>query len=183
MADRLARIGAELVVGNSPSLNQPDLPPNVSRSFIRAAIGQQQQETWLRKMIEHHDRDHLTSIQMGLKPVSRFFKGNRFLQTTLARFRFGHSCLRAHMFRIGRSNSSICVCGRGEEDNDHFLLHCRLYDSQRYPMLHSLEGLLPDTNLSANVLLGGPEFKGTDDTYERVAKVVIIFLKRTQRLD
>ena len=94
----------------------------------------------------------------------------------MARFRFGHTDLNAHLFRTGRVGSPICECGQDEEDNYHFLLTCRLYDSQRQAMIHNLENLMPfGTEISLNLLLGGPDFKETDKLYEAVAKEVGVF--------
>ena len=93
-------------------------------------------------------------------------------------FLFGHSCLRAHLFRVGFADSAICACGRADEDNDRFFLHRDLFDRQRYVLHYALEPLFADKILSAYVLLGGPEFKGSDKRYEIVARAVTNFVNR-----
>ena len=144
---------------------------------------EQLQERWLRISMGRQDRDHLSHVQLGHVAVSRFFVGSRYAQTTLARFRFGHSELNAHLFRIGRAESPMCACGRNEEDNYHFFMECGLYESPRYTLMRKISNMLPlNTHITLNLLLGGPDFKHTDDLYARVAKELVIFVEKTQRL-
>ena len=100
----------------------------------------------------------------------------------MARLRFGHTELNAHLFRIGKAQSPICVCGLREEDNEHFLLNCHLYDSQRHFMMLKLDFILPlGTDVTLNLLLGGPDFKGDVETYANVAKEVAYYVRSTKR--
>ena len=49
-----------------------------------------------------------------------------------AHLRVKFSDLREHRFRHNfRCNSPNCFCGKGIEDNEHFLLHCHRYKSLR----------------------------------------------------
>ena len=55
----------------------------------------------------------------------------------LTRLRVKFSDLREHRFRHNfRCNSPNCLCGKGIEDNEHFLLHCRRYGSPRRAFLN-----------------------------------------------
>ena len=54
----------------------------------------------------------------------------------LTRLRVKFSDLREHRFRHNfRCNSPNCLCGKGIEDNEHFLLHCHRYGSSRRAFL------------------------------------------------
>lgn len=183
LADRLAGAAGQKVDANEPLKNQPPLSCGVSSCIAKAAIKEQLQERWLRISMARQDMDHLSHVQLGLNVVSRFFVGTRYTQTTLARFRFGHSELNAHLFRVGRTESPICECGRGEEDNYHFFMDCAMYESPRHTLLLKVSNMLPiNTHISLNLLLGGPDFKHTNDVYERVAKELVVFVEKTQRL-
>ena len=101
----------------------------------------------------------------------------------LASYRFGHTELNAHMCRIGRAACPMCACGQNEEENNHFFMACGIYESPRYTLMRKISNLLPiNTHITLNLLLGGPDFKHTDDLYERVAKDLVIFVEKTQRL-
>ena len=87
------------------------------------------------------------------------------------------------MFRIGRAASPMCACGQSEEDNNHYFMECGLYESPRYTLVRKISNMLPlNTLITLNLLLGGPDFKHTDDLYARVAKELVIFVEKTQRL-
>ena len=112
-----------------------------------------------------------------------FFVGSRYAQTILARFRLGHSELNAYLFRIDRAESPMCACGRNEEDNYHYFMERGLYESPRYTLMRKISNMLAlNTRISLNLLLGGPDFRLTDELYERVAKELVIFVKKTLRL-
>ncbi len=52
-------------------------------------------------------------------------------QTIIFRLRTGHCCLRAHLKRIGISNTSMCECGTSEETPDHILQACPRFSEER----------------------------------------------------
>ena len=113
-----------------------------------------------------------------------FFVGDRYSQATLSRLRLGHSDLNAHQFRIGRIDSPICECGQAVEDNEHYLLECKRFTSQRQAMLFKINQVLPpETRMSVNLILGGPDFKGTEAAYKIIAKEVIMLVRRSLRYD
>ena len=62
-------------------------------------------------------------------------------------------------------------------DNNDYFIECGLYESPRYTLKRNISNMLtPNTYISLNLLLGGPDFKLTDDLYERVAKELVIFV-------
>ena len=57
----------------------------------------------------------------------------------LTRLRVGFSPLNEHRFRHNFDClSPLCVCGIGNEDNEHFLLHCPLFDNARRDLFGQL---------------------------------------------
>lgn len=181
-ADKLAERAGSKVKGTSPVRAQPCIPFSVSRGLAKSAVWQQLQENWLRSLPVHEGTDHLTNVQLGVRVMSRFFVGDRTTQTTLARLRFGHSDLAAHRAKTYDTVSSMCECGTDEETTRHFLLYCKRFDSERYPLMHTLASILPEgTSITTNVLLGGQEFVGSDVGYKQIAKAVALFVQRTRR--
>ena len=175
MAARLAT-AALSQVGNSPRRVQPGISPRVSRCFVQASLQKQIQQRWINKMAECLDRDHLSNFQAGVRIVRRFFMGNRFLQTSLTRLRFGHSMLNAHLFRTRKNDSPLCSYEEGEENNEHFFIQCKNHDTERAVLFRSVQLLLPDVKLSANMLSGGPAFGGSRATYEKVAEAAMTYI-------
>ena len=79
---------------------------------------------------------------------------SRIIETALAKLRTGHVGLKAHLFRIQKSDSALCGCGQ-PETVDHFLLHCPLYSAYRFTLTRELTQLgIPLTR--KNLLGGGP---------------------------
>ena len=68
--------------------------------------------------------------------------------TRLTKLRVKFSDLNEHKFRhIFDFLSPICDCGKANEDNEHFLLHCPLYDIIWQDIFGQLENIL-DFNVS-----------------------------------
>ena len=183
-ADVLADKAGAQVRGVSPTPNQARVPYTVSKGMAKTAIWEKLQEDWLRVFALQTGVDHLSNVQLGVRAVNRFFLGDRYTQTTLARLRFGHSDLAAHKAKHDQTISSMCECGTEEETTEHFLLRCTLFDIERYPLLWYVQRtFLDDLPVNANMLLGGPDFIGTNKQYERLARKVCDYVKRTKRFD
>ena len=56
---------------------------------------------------------------------------SRKYETILFRLRSGHCLLRAHLCKIGCSDSSFCEICNSPETVTHFLLHCPQYENNR----------------------------------------------------
>ena len=57
----------------------------------------------------------------------------------LTRLRVEFSALREHRFRHNFDClSPLCLCGEGDEDNEHFFLHCRLFIPLRKDLFESI---------------------------------------------
>jgi len=162
---------------------QPQIPLSVSKSLTRTAISNRQRERWYHSFANHLGEDHLSRVQLTLKFNPRFTTGDRFTQTTLAQLRFGHSDLRAHQARFDNS-TPMCACGTALETTAHYLLHCPLFDSQRYFLEQKLERILPsDVQISELLLLGGTEHPLSPQLYEKVSHVLGKFIRATRRFD
>ena len=99
----------------------------------------------------------------------------------------GFSDLRHHEFRqnFNCSNPS-CLCFTGIEDNEHFLLHCSRFATQRGDLLDLVSSLsnveimrLSSKELSDLLLYGHPNF--TLVTNRAIVESTIKFIKSTRR--
>ena len=66
--------------------------------------------------------------QAHLDPIWRL---ERAQQTSIFRLRTGHCGLRAHLKRIGISDTSLCECGQADQTPDHVLQSCPKYAERR----------------------------------------------------
>ena len=183
LADRLADRGAAKLGNITSSIaGQPPIPHTVAKGMLKSAIWSQQTRRWMETMAKQFGCDHLSRIQLGVRPVELFFVGSRHTQTTLARLRFGHVSLNAHLFRFKAAESSSCACEEADETVSHFLLHCHLYDNQRHNLLQSIGSVLPvGVDPTENILLGGSDFLWGPKKYKVVAEALCEFIKQTKR--
>jgi ribonuclease HI len=81
------------------------------------------QEEWTGAETGRHYYAIEPKVGTGLK---LFMGGNRRVNTSINRLRFGTCGLNHHLFKIGISTTPLCiVCGEQEETIDHFLLKCK----------------------------------------------------------
>ena len=107
----------------------------------------------------------------------------------LTRLRVEFSDLRSHKFRHNFNCSGpSCLCLTGIEDNEHFLLHCPRFATQRVNLLDLVSGLsnidimrLSSKELSNLLLHGHPNF--TLVTNRAIVKSTIKFVKSTRRFE
>ena len=83
--------------------------------------------------------------------------------------------------------SPTCDCGQANEDNEHFFLHCPLYDNIRQDLFGHLEDILEfsvssmDSNSLCNLLLfGKPELGASVN--KMIIEDTIHFIENTKRL-
>ena len=107
----------------------------------------------------------------------------------LTKLRVRFSSLGEHKFRHNfESLSPICTCNTGIEDNEHFLLHCPLYDQMRndlFDQLSEIPGLELD-NLNSEalcelLLFGNPRFNNIAN--KLILEATISFILSTGRLE
>ena len=107
----------------------------------------------------------------------------------LTKLRVRFSPLGEHKFRHNfESLSPICTCNTGIEDNEHFLLHCPLYDQMRndlFDQLSEIPGLELD-NLNSEalcelLLFGNLRFNNIAN--KLILEAIISFILSTGRLE
>ena len=183
MAGRLAEQAAmQLRNITAPIVGQPPLPHTVAKGMLRAAIWSQQVDQWMNIMAQHFGCDHLSRIHLGVRSAELFSVGSRRSQTTLARLRFGHVGLNAHLFRFRTTDTSCCACREADETVSHYLLDCPLYDEPRHKMMQSVSYVLPvGIDPTENILLGGPDFQWGPKKYQAVSEAVCEYVEQTSR--
>ena len=128
----------------------------------------------------------LAKIRPNMKSVFevRDIRGVR----CLTKLRVKFSPLNEHKFRHNfESLSPICACNSGIEDNEHFLLHCPIYDQMRNDLLDQLSRIpgLELGNLSSGalcelLLFGNPRFN--DIANKLILEATISFILSTRRV-
>ena len=106
----------------------------------------------------------------------------------LTRLRLQFSALNEHKFRHNfECLDPICACRSGKEDNEHYLLHCPLFELQRRDLLGQLEDLpgidiesLDSKTICELLLFGSPNVNVIVNRI--ILEATISFIKSTQRL-
>ena len=138
-----------LTLRNADSLSIPPIHlASFYRSYIPASIRQ-----WnllpesLRSTTSRSDFAHQVWQRLGAPapPTMNSF-GTKSLNTHHTRLRVGLSTLNAHLFRIQHKNtqSPACACGYQNEDTNHYLLWCPLYDNNRKQLFGAVQSILPN---------------------------------------
>ena len=106
----------------------------------------------------------------------------------LTKLRLNFSALNEHKFRHNfECLDPIRACGTGKEDNEHFLLHCPLFELQRRDLLGQLGDLpaidivsLDSETICELLLFGSPNLNVIVNRI--ILEATISFIKSTQRL-
>ena len=107
----------------------------------------------------------------------------------LTKLRVEFSALNEHRFRHNfNCVSPLCLCGIGNEDNAHFLLHCHQFQEMRIDLLGQLSEIpgLDLTNMDSKalcelLLYGSPQLTIIDNRI--ILEATISFINRSMRLD
>ena len=110
----------------------------------------------------------------------------------LTKLRVQFSALNEHRFKHAfNCPSPVCLCGKDNENNKHFLLHCPLYDKLRrdlFDQLSDVPGLdiasvnnMDDDTLCHRLLFGDPSFGTLENRV--LLDATISFLKNSGRFD
>ena len=105
---------------------------------------------------------------------------------------FNFSALNEHRFKHAFDClSPLCFCGKDNENNKHFLLHCPLYDVLRrdlFDQLSDVPGLdiasisnMDDDTLCHRLLLGDPSLGTIENRI--ILEATISFIKSSGRFD
>ena len=106
----------------------------------------------------------------------------------LTKLRLNFSALNEHKFRHNfECLDPICACGTSKEDNEHFLLHCPLFELQRTDLLGQLGDLpgididsLDSKTICELLLFGRPNANVIVNRI--ILEATISFIKSTHRL-
>ena len=107
----------------------------------------------------------------------------------LTKLRLQFSALNEHKFRHNFDClSPFCICGTAKEDNEHFLLHCPLYDEMRCDLLDQISEIpgldISQYNLKSFctlLLYGSPLLNIIAN--RMILEATISFIKETKRFD
>ena len=104
------------------------------------------------------------------------------------KLRLKFSVLNEHKFRHNfDSLTPYCVCGTDREDNEHFLLHCPLFDSMRLDLFDQLSEIpvlnvnLDDKSFCDLLLFRGSHYNVIINRI--ILEATILFIKNTKRLN
>ena len=106
-----------------------------------------------------------------------FYVGKRNVNILHAQLRLGCSKLNSHLFSLHVIDSPACICGSNNEDSEHFLLYCPLYDNIRRLLIHDLATIIDNQHLSTETLLYG------NDSYDLQTNIKIFEVVQTFLLD
>ena len=110
----------------------------------------------------------------------------------LTKLRVHFSALNEHRFKHAFDClSPVCFCGKDNENNKHFLLHCPLYDVLRgdlFDQLSDIPGLdiasisnMDDDTLCHRLLFGDPSLGTIGNRV--ILEATISFIKNSSRFD
>ena len=102
----------------------------------------------------------------------------------LTKLRVEFSALNEHRYCV----SPLCLCGIGNDDNAHFLLHCHRFHEMRIDLLGQLSEIpgLDLTNMDSKalcelLLYGSPQLTIIDNRI--ILEATISFINKSMRLD
>ncbi|XP_063416806.1 uncharacterized protein LOC134699047 [Mytilus trossulus] len=81
-------------------------------------------------------------------------KMSRYKERLIFKLRTGYIPLNKHLYKIGISDTKLCEECRVEETVEHFLLHCKLYNTERSILFDSLRKLQIQNFQLKNILTG-----------------------------
>ena len=126
-----------------------------------------------------------------IRPLKRTMYGIRDIVgiKRLTKLRVEFSALNEHRFRHNFDCvSPLCLCGMGNEDNAHFLLHCHRFHEMRCDLLGQLSEIpsLDLTNMDSKalcelLLYGSPHLTIIDNRI--ILEATMSFIDRSMRLD
>ena len=107
----------------------------------------------------------------------------------LSKLRLKFSGLNEHRFRHNFDClDPACLCGRANEDSEHFLLHCPIFEEARRDLLGNLSGIprlnttgLDSQSLCHLILFGNPDL--TLIANRMIMEATTNYIKSTKRFD
>ena len=109
-----------------------------------------------------------------------YFYGPRKLNVILTQLRCSASFLNYDLYRAHILTDPSCQCGADVEDAKHFLLECPRYVNIRTTLLHNLNWLSDEVNISVELLTCGNSDL-SDINNEKIFKCVFEYIKGSNR--
>ena len=139
------------------------------RSYFPSAI-----KTYNDLDISDRNLEYATKLSKS-KSCDLFNFGNRLENIKHSQMRMKCSKLNCHLFFLHVVESPQCVCGSQIEDNNHFLLECPLFMTQRRILFQSFSLVAQNNLLNVDTLLYGSELlspKQNLDVFSAVHKYI-----------
>ena len=101
-------------------------------------------------------------------------------EINIVRLRIGHVGLRQYLHKTNQAEDNKCDCGE-EEDTEHFLLWCPLYELQRRALWLKIANLIrPFPTITEKLLLGLGDYKAKVNL--EILRAVCKFIRETGRV-
>ena len=109
------------------------------RSFFPTTIEQWNELTSDSQQLTHTTFKKHIRQQLGTPDPPNFYvEGSKSYNILHSRLRMNMSHLNSHQFMIQKVESPECICGHRNEDTNHFVLNCPIYESSRNTMFTKL---------------------------------------------
>ena len=119
------------------------------KSFIPSSI-----KIWNQSQAKNQTPNHADPLNNS-KGNILFYEGPRDVNIKHAQLRMKCSKLNSHLFLLHVADSPACSCGFDNEDTNHYLLNCPLFNNERHHMLQAV--FLHVNTITRNTLLFGCE--------------------------
>ena len=136
------------------------------KSFIPSAI-----KLW-NNLLPNEKSIEAVQAKMKFEPIELYNHGARKLNIIHSQMRMHCSKLNSHLFSLHVIDSPGCQCGFNEEDNNHFLLDCPLYEDLRREMITAI--LIVTEEIDSQTLLYGNQNLSFDDNIEIFSAVHVL---------
>ena len=140
LADRLAKKAA---AKSKDLISSPPKTYSELKNIIRRTSLQKWQHYWSNSI----SGSHLKQIMPNIPSKRNKSITNKMQETRKIRVISGHDKLKSHKFRLKHSSSPACDCGYPEQSEEHILLHCQLYSTQREILEDSIDSLYNQHNI------------------------------------
>ena len=161
-ADRLAKQASQSPCLQNTQIHYTDL----REEFKRAAFLRTKEKTQTQGLLKGKTYFELYDTKKRLPWFQNLSHKSREFIVTINRCRSNHYHLAQSLFRINVVDSPLCKCNLHEENLNHVLWQCSLYNPQRNKLLVSLRriGLSPPLNVESIVAI--PNIKACEAMFQ-----------------
>lgn len=176
VADRVANLGHNLMKSTLFPLHKEEIS-----NILLKNMRKHWQECWIEDMLITGKGKHLGKLRDNVLSQTPVDTGSRIADVAIFRLRIGHAAVKQYLHRIKRSDTPYCnECGENETI-EHYLLECKLYESQRNNFLWKIMTILkklPDITLK--LILGGENYQPSANA--RIINALADYLRATGRI-